>query len=130
MATSPMRLLATGTTAVLQRLVGEDSLVDARLLAVSASMGEVGEEPSAVLRFAARAGSRLREVRLELRGLLRVDLYWEPERELYHVERCKRLRVPDGVYLSLDPFDEELVVSEEDRGVFVARDVSAYGEDR
>ena len=68
-------------------------------------------------------GSYKRKIRIEFRGVKKFDFYFD-EDGLCYIERFKFFQLlNEEFYLSVDPYNENNSISEEDRGVVCAKEV-------
>ncbi len=116
-----MKAIGSGEQ-LLKSLVKQNSLLDAEVKRIS--IFEEGSLLSIELEFAMRPSSVYRRIVLKFTEVKEYSFYYQQNYIFYNVERYKFFRMENGLYyLSLDPYDEAALPSEEDQDIVVAREV-------
>ena len=110
---------------LIKSLSGHNSLLDTKVKRISIFEEEdllIGE-----LEFAMRPLSKYRNVVLKFTDVKEYSFYYNDNHVFYNVERFKFFRMENGsYYLSLDPYEEEQVPSDQDQDIVVAKNVVGY----
>jgi hypothetical protein len=116
-----MRQLGTGS-ALIKELKGNNALLDAKMIGMNFS---TDPSDAVQLDFEPRQGSYKEKLRLEFREIKEFAFYYDDTSTFYYLERYKLFPTADGdYYLSMDPYDEEEMLSEEDQGIIRAKEIS------
>jgi hypothetical protein len=109
--------------ALIKALKENNALLDAKMIDMNFSTENTGNA-MVQLDFEPRQGSYKEKLRLEFRGIKEFTFYYDETTAFYYVERYKLFHTADGdYYLSMDPYDEEENISEEDQGIVRAKKI-------
>ncbi|TGO02661.1 hypothetical protein PN36_21300 [Candidatus Thiomargarita nelsonii] len=115
--------IGTGST-LIKELKGNNALLDAKMTGMNFSTEPSGRF-AVQLDFEPRQGSYKEKLRLEFREIKEFAFYYDETTAFYYLERYKLFPTADGdYYLSMDPYDEEERLSEEDQGIIRAKEIS------
>jgi hypothetical protein len=66
-------------------------------------------------------------VKLLFKNVIDYSFSWNKDFDFYIIDSYKLLKTEDNIYYcSLDPFDRELCISEEDEDIIKSRDIEVY----
>ena len=65
-------------------------------------------------------------VMLRFSGIREYSFYYHHRGNFYNVERYKLLKMKDGFYISLDPFDETGIVSPQDQDFILCEKIEGF----
>jgi len=118
-----MRQIAINS-ALIKELKEKNALLDAKMIGMIFSTEPSGNF-AVQLDFEPRKGSYKEKLRLEFHDIKEFAFYYDDTSAFYYLERYKLFPTADGdYYLSMDPYDEEKDLSEEDQGVIRAKQIS------
>jgi len=118
-----MRQLGTGS-ALIKELKGNNALLDAKMIGMNFST-DPSDHFAVQLDFEPRQGSYKEKLRLEFRDIKEFAFYYDDTTAFYYLECYKLFPTADGdYYLSMEPYDEEEKLSEEDQGIIRAKEIS------
>lgn len=122
-----MNVLDEGKS-LLEKLEANSALLDARLIGLHLfedPEGGRGDEPTLHLDFYPRKGTFENKLRLVFKEVKEFNFYYDNRITFFYIVKYKLFQLPDGdYYISLDPFDEEKSVCEDDCGVIRAKKIS------
>lgn len=109
--------------ALIKALKENNALLDAKMIDMNFSTEDNGNA-IVQLDFEPRPGSYKEKLRLEFRGIKEFAFYYDETIAFYYLERYKLFPTNDGdYYLSMDPYDEEENISQEDQGIIRAKKI-------
>jgi hypothetical protein len=113
---------------LVKHLSGRNSLLDATLeqIRIFLEDGSIQVE----LEFAMRTSSVYRSVTLKFMGVTEYAFYNNDKHGVFYVEGLKFFQLENGMYyISLDPYEEAQIPSDQDQDIVVAESVSGFTPD-
>ena len=110
---------------LLSRIADEFTLLSSQVKGINLYSNEVGVLVGEIL-FELLYSKKEKKLKLILTDIREFSFFYTSDYDFYNIERYKLMKIDNGYYISLDPFDESEEISADDQDFIKCQNIEGY----